>query len=60
MALRTSRELTNETVATIIKFQSGELKAISTGIEHLDYSLLGGLLPGTVLGLYPKFPLLLF
>lgn len=54
MALRTSTDLTNETVKTITKFQNGELRAISTGIEHLDYSLLGGLLPGTVLGIVAR------
>lgn len=48
--LKTSRELTNETVTLISKFKSGELKPIPTGIEHLDEALLGGLLPGTVVG----------
>ena len=51
MALRTGKELTNETVATISKFQSGELKVISTGINHLDDALLSGLTPGIVLGI---------
>ena len=51
MALRTGKELTNETVATIGKFQSGELKVISTGINHLDDALLSGLTPGIVLGI---------
>jgi len=51
MALKTGKELTEETVATIRKFQSGELQPISTGIEHLDESLLSGLTPGIVLGL---------
>ena len=51
MALRTGKELTNETVATIGKFQSGELKVISTGINHLDDALLSGLTPGIGLGI---------
>jgi KaiC/GvpD/RAD55 family RecA-like ATPase len=51
MALTTGKILTNETVSTIYKFKTGELKPISTGIDHLDESLLGGLLPGTVLGI---------
>lgn len=51
MAIKTSAELTNETVKLIGKFKSGELKPIPTGIEHLDEALLGGLLPGTVLGI---------
>lgn len=51
MALRTGRVLTQETVDTIKKFQSGELKPISTGISHLDDALLGGLTPGIVLGI---------
>ena len=51
MPLKTSTELTNETVTLISKFKSGELKPIPTGIEHLDEALLGGLLPGTVLGI---------
>lgn len=51
MALRTGRVLTQETVDTIKKFQSGELKPISTGIPHLDDALLGGLTPGIVLGI---------
>jgi len=49
--LKTSKELTNETVTLISKFKSGELKPIPTGIEHLDEALLGGLLPGSVLGI---------
>lgn len=51
MALRTGRILTQETVDTIRKFQSGELKPIATGISHLDDALLGGLTPGIVLGI---------
>jgi KaiC/GvpD/RAD55 family RecA-like ATPase len=51
MALKSGRELTQETVNTIKKFQSGELKPIATGINHLDSALLGGLTPGIVLGI---------
>ena len=51
MPLKTSTELTDETVELIAKFKSGELKPIPTGIDHLDEALLGGLLPGTVLGI---------
>jgi KaiC/GvpD/RAD55 family RecA-like ATPase len=49
--LKTGKELTDETVGTIQKFQSGELKVISTGIDHLDDALLSGLTPGIVLGI---------
>jgi len=51
MGLKTSRELTDETVKTIHKFQTGELKPISTGIQHLDDALLGGLLPSSIVGI---------
>src|SRR6056297_1487838 len=51
MPLKTSKELTNDTVKLISKFKSGELKPIPTGISHLDENLLGGLLPGTVVGI---------
>lgn len=51
MPLKTSKELTNDTVKLISRFKSGELKPIPTGIWHLDENLLGGLLPGTVLGI---------
>jgi len=51
MPLKTSTELTNETVQLISKFKSGELKPIPTGIPHLDENLLGGLLPGTCVGI---------
>ena len=51
MGLKTSRELTDETVKTIYKFQTGELKPITTGIKHLDDALMGGLLPSTIVGI---------
>lgn len=52
--LKTSRDLTNESVKLIAKFKSGELKPIETGIGHLDNALLGGLLPGTVVGIVAR------
>ena len=54
MALYKSTELTNKTVKLISKFQSGEVKPISTGIEHLDKVLMGGLLPGTIVGIIAR------
>lgn len=54
MALYKSTELTTNTVSLIAKFQSGELKPIPTGISHLDKILMGGLLPGTVLGIVAR------
>jgi hypothetical protein len=51
MALKTSKDITESSVELLKKFKSGKLKPISTGIAHLDESLLGGLLPGTVLGI---------
>lgn len=44
MSLKTSKELTDQSVKLLSKFQSGELKPISTGIDHLDEALLGGFL----------------
>jgi len=49
--LKTGRELTNETVETIRKFQSGVLKPIATGVTHLDDALMSGLTPGIVVGI---------
>lgn len=51
MALKTGKQATNEAVKTLVKLQSGELQPIPTGDEELDEMLLGGLLPGTVLGI---------
>ena len=51
MPLKKSKDITEVTVELLKKFKSGKLKPISTGIDHLDESLLGGLLPGTVLGI---------
>lgn len=54
MALYKSTELTNKTVSVITKFQSGEITPISTGIPHLDKVLMGGLLPGTIVGIVAR------
>lgn len=51
MPLKKSIDITEESVELLRQFKSGKLKPISTGIDHLDESLLGGLLPGTVLGI---------
>lgn len=51
MALKSGKELTDGTVKMIGDFQSGKLKPVSVGIEHLDDALMGGLLPGTVVGI---------
>ncbi len=49
--LRTSRELIGETIEQIESFQNGLIRPISTQIPHLDYHLLGGFTPSTVLGI---------
>ena len=54
MALTASKDLTDQTVSLISRFQSGQLKPIPTGISHLDDMLLGGLLPGTVVGIVAR------
>lgn len=54
MALHQSTILTNNTVKLIQKFQSGEVKPVPTGIPHLDKVLMGGLLPGTILGIVAR------
>lgn len=54
MALYKSTELTNKTAVLINKFQTGKIKPISTGIEHLDKVLMGGLLPGTIIGIVAR------
>ena len=51
MALYKSTDLTDKTAKLINKFQTGEIKPISTGIKHLDKVLMGGLLPGTIVGI---------
>lgn len=51
MPLKTSKELTDETVKLIARFKSGKLKPIPTGIPHLDEALLGGLLPSSCVGI---------
>lgn len=54
MALRTGKEVTDEAVMTLARLQSGEIEPITTGTPHLDEALLGGLLPGTVLGIVAR------
>jgi len=54
MALYKSTDLTNTTVSLISQFQSGEIRPIPTGIPHLDKVLMGGLLPGTILGIVAR------
>ena len=54
MGLKTSKDLTIETVKLINKFKTKQLVPISTGISHLDDALLGGLLPGTVVGIVAR------
>jgi KaiC/GvpD/RAD55 family RecA-like ATPase len=49
--LKRSQDLIKETQEQIHNFQHGLVKPISTGIAHLDYHLLGGLTPSTVLGI---------
>lgn len=49
MSLKTGKEVTNEAARQIGRLQSGEIKPIKTGIDHLDEALMGGLLPSTVL-----------
>lgn len=51
MALKKSKDLTDESVKLISSFQKGEISPIKTGIPHLDDSLMGGLLPSTVVGI---------
>ena len=54
MSLYKSTDLTNNTVKLIQKFQSGEIKPVPTGVPHLDKVLMGGLLPGTILGIVAR------
>lgn len=54
MSLHKSTDLTNTTVTLIQKFQSGEIKPVPTGVPHLDKVLMGGLLPGTILGIVAR------
>lgn len=54
MPLTPANELVNDTIKLIQKFQTGEIKPVSTGIKHLDKALNGGLLPGTVLGIVAR------
>lgn len=54
MAIRTGKEVTDEAVETLVQLQSGKITAISTGKPHLDEVMLGGFLPGTVLGIVAR------
>lgn len=49
--LHKSADLTNKTVQIITDFQSGKLKPIRTGIDHLDKACLGGLTPSLIVGI---------
>lgn len=49
--LKKSTELTNKTVKIIGDFQSGKIKPIPTGIDHLDRNCLGGLTPSLIVGI---------
>lgn len=51
MPIISSKDLVNDSVKLIAKFQSGNIKPIQTGIDHLDENLLGGLFPSTVLSI---------
>lgn len=51
MALYRSKDLTEKTIALIEDFQSGKIKPIKTGIDHLDKSCLGGLTPSLIVGI---------
>lgn len=49
ISLRSGRDVAEEAEKKIKLFQSGVVKPIPTGIEHMDEALLGGLLPGSIL-----------
>ncbi len=51
MALHKSTALTDKTVQLISDFQSGKVKPISTGIDHLDKQCFGGLTPSLIVGI---------
>jgi hypothetical protein len=46
-----STELTNKTVKLIRDFQSGKVKPIDTGIDHLNKACFGGLTPSLIVGI---------
>lgn len=54
MALKTGRQATDEAVRTLSELQEGTLKPVPTGDTVLDDMLLGGFLPGTVLGIVAR------
>jgi len=49
MPIISAKEKTNEAVQNISRFQSGEIKPVSTGNPWIDEVMLGGLLPSTIL-----------
>lgn len=51
MPLLKSKEVTDKAVKQLYDFQTGKTKPLATGIDHLDYHLLGGLYPSNVLGI---------
>lgn len=51
MPLYKSADLTNKTVDVIRNFQSGKVKPIDLGIEHLNKACFGGLTPSLILGI---------
>lgn len=51
MALVKSKDLIDDSVRMLHKFQSGEIQPLKTGIDHLDRKLLGGLRPSDVVGI---------
>lgn len=51
MALYKSTDLTNKTIKLIGDFQSGKVRPITTGIEHLDKACGKGLTPSLIVGI---------
>lgn len=49
--LLTGTQVADEAALKITRLQSGEIKPIDMGIDHLDDASMGGLLPGTVITL---------
>jgi replicative DNA helicase len=49
MPIVSAKQKTDEAVKSIAKFQTGQIKPISTGFEWLDKHLLGGFLPSTIM-----------
>lgn len=51
MAIVQSKEVVNQAIKQIVSFYTGETKPLSTGVDHLDWHLCGGLKAGDVLGI---------